>query len=147
MKIFMDTANLDELKKSIEYGVVDGVTTNPSLIARENMEFLPLIKEITSLVPGPVSVELTETDAGGMIDQALTGASPDAFIARTDVEHVRSAGIRHPEHEIAVLRELSETFLTLAERSNRSTLLSAPGMEESRSRGAAVSSASSEHSP
>jgi len=66
----MDTANLDELKKSVEYGVVDGVTTNPTLISRENREFIPLIKEITSLIPGPVSVELTATDFQKMIDQA-----------------------------------------------------------------------------
>ncbi len=71
MKIFMDTANLDELKKSVEYGVVDGVTTNPSLIAKENLEFIPLIKKITTLIPGPVSVELTAIDFKGMMDQAV----------------------------------------------------------------------------
>ncbi len=67
----MDTANLDELKKSVEYGVVDGVTTNPSLIARENLGFIPLIKKITTLIPGPVSVELTALDFKGMMDQAV----------------------------------------------------------------------------
>jgi len=71
LKIFMDTANLDELKKSVEYGVVDGVTTNPSLIARENLGFIPLIKEITTLIPGPVSVELTAMDFKGMMEQAV----------------------------------------------------------------------------
>jgi len=70
MKIFLDTANIEELKKGIEYGVVNGATTNPSLIARENREFLPLIKEITALVPGPVSVEVTATDFEGMVDEA-----------------------------------------------------------------------------
>lgn len=67
----MDTANLDELKKSVEYGVVDGVTTNPSLIAKENLGFIPLIKEITTLIPGPVSVELTAVDFEGMMAQAV----------------------------------------------------------------------------
>ncbi len=67
----MDTANLDDLKKSLEYGVVDGVTTNPSLIAKEKMGFIPLIKEITSIISGPVSVELTATDYNGMIEQAV----------------------------------------------------------------------------
>ena len=67
----MDTANLDELKKSVEYGVVDGVTTNPSLIARENLGFIPLIKKITTLIPGPVSVELTALDFKGMMEQAV----------------------------------------------------------------------------
>lgn len=70
MKIFMDTANVEELKRSVEYGVVDGVTTNPSLIAREKKGFIPLIKEILSIVPGPVSVEITATDFDGMINQA-----------------------------------------------------------------------------
>ena len=70
MKIFLDTANIEELKKGIDYGVVNGATTNPSLIARENREFLPLIKEITALVPGPVSVEVTAIDFEGMVNEA-----------------------------------------------------------------------------
>lgn len=70
MKIFLDTANVDEIKQGIEYGIVDGVTTNPSLVAREGKGFLPLIKEITAIVPGPVSVEVTATDAAGMIKEA-----------------------------------------------------------------------------
>jgi transaldolase len=70
MKIFLDTANLDQIKQAVDYGILDGVTTNPSLIARENREFMPLIKEILAIVPGPVSVEVTATDAEGMIEQA-----------------------------------------------------------------------------
>jgi transaldolase len=75
MQIFLDTANIDEIRKGLEYGIVDGVTTNPSLIARENQEFMPLIREITSMVPGPVSVEVTATSAQEMIDQAETYAA------------------------------------------------------------------------
>jgi transaldolase len=70
MKIFLDTANLDEIKQAVDYGILDGVTTNPSLIAKENREFMPLIKEILAIVPGPVSVEVTATDGEGMIEQA-----------------------------------------------------------------------------
>jgi transaldolase len=70
MKIFLDTANTDELKKGVAYGVVDGATTNPSLIAREKKEFIPLIKEITAIVPGPVSVEVTAKDVNGMVREA-----------------------------------------------------------------------------
>lgn len=70
MKIFLDTANVDEIKKAVAYGVIDGITTNPSLVARENKGFLPLIKEILPLVPGPVSVEVTATDPDEMIEQA-----------------------------------------------------------------------------
>jgi transaldolase len=70
MKIFLDTANTDELKKGVAYGVIDGATTNPSLIAREKKEFIPLIKEITAIVPGPVSVEVTAKDVNGMVREA-----------------------------------------------------------------------------
>lgn len=70
MKIFLDTANPDELKKGVAYGVVDGATTNPSLIAKENREFIPLMKEITAIVPGPVSVEVTASDVTGMVAEA-----------------------------------------------------------------------------
>lgn len=70
MKIFLDTANVEEIKQGVAYGVIDGVTTNPSLIAKENKGFIPLIEEIMSIVPGPVSVEVTATDAVEMIKQA-----------------------------------------------------------------------------
>lgn len=70
MKIFLDTANIDQLKEGVAYGVIDGATTNPSLIAKENKEFLPLIKEVLEVVPGPVSVEVTATSAGEMVEEA-----------------------------------------------------------------------------
>lgn len=70
MKIFLDTANLEQLKQGVEYGIIDGATTNPSLIAKENREFAPLIKEILEIVPGPVSVEVTAASAEGMIEEA-----------------------------------------------------------------------------
>ncbi len=70
MKIFLDTASIAEIKKGLDYGIIDGVTTNPSLIAKEGREFIPLIKEITALVPGPVSVEVTGSTPAEMIAQA-----------------------------------------------------------------------------
>lgn len=70
MKIFLDTANLDEIRRGLDMGMVDGVTTNPTLVSRENREFLPLVKDICALVPGPVSVEVTALDADGMIEEA-----------------------------------------------------------------------------
>ncbi len=70
MKIFLDTASIAEIKKALAYGVIDGVTTNPSLVAKEGREFLPLIREILALVPGPVSVEVTAASAAEMIAQA-----------------------------------------------------------------------------
>jgi len=70
MKIFLDTANISKIKQAMDFGILDGVTTNPSLVAKEGKEFLPLIKEILPVVPGPVSVEVTATDSEGMIQQA-----------------------------------------------------------------------------
>ncbi|HDP94824.1 MAG TPA: fructose-6-phosphate aldolase [Candidatus Aminicenantes bacterium] len=70
MKIFLDTANLDEIRRGLDMGMVDGVTTNPSLVSRENREFLPLVKEICALVPGPVSVEVTALDSDAMVEEA-----------------------------------------------------------------------------
>ncbi|MDQ1352053.1 MAG: transaldolase, partial [Acidobacteriota bacterium] len=62
--------NIEEIKKGVAYGVIDGVTTNPSLLAKENKGFIPLIEEILSIVPGPVSVEVTATEADEMVKQA-----------------------------------------------------------------------------
>ncbi len=70
MKFFIDTANIDEIKKANELGMVDGVTTNPSLVAKEGREFKGLIKEICDIVDGPVSAEVVSLDAGGMVKEA-----------------------------------------------------------------------------
>lgn len=70
LKIFLDTANVDEIKRAMEFGIIDGITTNPSLVSKENSGFKNLVKEITSLVPGPVSVEVTATDMEGMVKEA-----------------------------------------------------------------------------
>ena len=70
MKFFIDTANIDEIKKANELGMVDGVTTNPSLVAKEGREFKGLIKEICDIVDGPVSAEVVSMDAEGMVKEA-----------------------------------------------------------------------------
>lgn len=70
MKFFIDTANVEEIKKGLEMGLVDGVTTNPTLLAREKKNPEDTIKQIVSLVPGPVSLEVLSTDSKGMIDEA-----------------------------------------------------------------------------
>ncbi|MCU0236812.1 MAG: fructose-6-phosphate aldolase [Acidobacteria bacterium] len=75
MKIFLDTASIVEIKKGLAYGIIDGVTTNPSLVAKEGREFLPLVREITALLPGPVSIEVTASDPEEMIAQAETYAA------------------------------------------------------------------------
>ena len=70
MKIFIDTANVDEIKAAAELGVVSGVTTNPSLIAKEGKAFCDVIKEITQIVDGPISAEVTGEAACDMIEEA-----------------------------------------------------------------------------
>lgn len=69
MKFFIDTANADDIRKANDMGVISGVTTNPSLIAKEGRDFGEVIREITSIVDGPISgeVKATTTDAEGMI--------------------------------------------------------------------------------
>jgi len=69
MKIFIDTANLDEIREAHAWGILDGVTTNPSLIAREGGDFIETIHEICELVKGPVSAETVSQDAAGMIKE------------------------------------------------------------------------------
>src|SRR5256712_5573516 len=70
MKIFLDTANVSELKEGVAMGLVDGCTTNPSLIAKEKRPFRPLVEEICSIVPGDVSLEVVATDFEGMVKEA-----------------------------------------------------------------------------
>jgi len=69
MKFFIDTANIDEIKEAVARGMVDGVTTNPSLIAREGRDFHEVITEICGLVQGPVSAEVVSLDAEGMLKE------------------------------------------------------------------------------
>jgi len=69
MKFFIDTANMKEIEMAYELGIVAGVTTNPSLVAKENVSFEDRLKEITALVPGSVSAEVIALDAEGMIKE------------------------------------------------------------------------------
>jgi len=70
MKFFIDTANIKEIKEAWDIGVIDGVTTNPSLISKENRKPVDLLKEICEIVDGPVSAEAVSLDAGKMIEEA-----------------------------------------------------------------------------
>jgi len=69
MKLFIDTANVEEIKEANDMGVICGVTTNPSLIAREGRDFKEVIKEIASIVDGPISGEVIALDSEGMIKE------------------------------------------------------------------------------
>jgi len=70
MKFFIDTGNIDEIRAAREMGILDGVTTNPSLLSKEKGPYLENLKEICSIVEGPVSAEVTATDTDGMIKEA-----------------------------------------------------------------------------
>jgi transaldolase len=70
MKFFIDTANIDEIREANSMGMVDGVTTNPSLIAKEGRDFEEVIKEICQIVDGPISAEVISIDTEGMIKEA-----------------------------------------------------------------------------
>ena len=69
MKFFIDTANIDEIKKGLELGMVDGVTTNPSLISKEQRPFTDILADICALVDGPISAEVISLDAEGMVTE------------------------------------------------------------------------------
>ena len=69
MKFFIDTANIEEIKKGIAIGMVDGVTTNPSLVAKEKRLFIDILHDICQIVSGPVSAEVVSLDAEGMLKE------------------------------------------------------------------------------
>ncbi|MCP4581360.1 MAG: fructose-6-phosphate aldolase [candidate division Zixibacteria bacterium] len=70
MKFFIDTANIEEIKKAAELGVLDGVTTNPSLLAKEDGNYKDILKRICELVDGPISAEVTALEADNMVSEA-----------------------------------------------------------------------------
>lgn len=80
MKFFIDTANVYEIKEINNWGVIDGVTTNPSLIAKEKRDFKQVIKEIASIVDGPISAEVISLDSKNMVNEARDLAKIDKNI-------------------------------------------------------------------
>ncbi len=82
MKFFIDTANVGEIRKGLEMGLVDGVTTNPSLLAKEKRDPAETVREIVALVPGPVSLEVLSTKIEGMVEEArrLAAIGPNVVV-------------------------------------------------------------------
>ncbi len=82
MQLFLDTADIAVLAELADTGLVDGVTTNPSLIAKSGRQFLPTIAEICELIPGPISAEVAATEAGAMIAEGerLAGVGPNVVV-------------------------------------------------------------------
>jgi transaldolase len=103
MKIFLDTANVAEIKEGVALGVVDGVTTNPSLIAKEKRPFRPLVEEICAIVPGDVSLEVVATEFEDMVKEGeqLAQVASNAVVkvpltqdGLKAVKHLSGKGIR-----------------------------------------------------
>ena len=88
MDIYIDTANLDEIKRAADLGVLDGVTTNPSLVAKEGVELRTRLEEICQVVKGPVSAEVVATDHDGMVAEAgtLTQIAPNIVVKLPSIE-------------------------------------------------------------
>ena len=71
MKLFIDTANVEDIRRANDLGVICGVTTNPSLIAKEGRDFVEVVKEIAEIVDGPISAEVISVEAEKMVTEAL----------------------------------------------------------------------------
>ncbi|NIP49909.1 MAG: fructose-6-phosphate aldolase, partial [Gammaproteobacteria bacterium] len=84
MKFFIDTADVKEIAAANDLGLVDGVTTNPSLVAKSGRDFHEVLKEIISIVNGPISAEVVATDAEGMIREAeeLARLNPEKIVIK-----------------------------------------------------------------
>ena len=102
MKFFIDTANVDDIRKANDMGIICGVTTNPSLIAKEGRDFKEVIKEITSIVDGPISgeVKATTVDAEGMIKEGreIAAIHPNMVVKiPMTVEGLKAVKVLHAE--------------------------------------------------
>lgn len=123
MKIFLDTANMQEIKNAAKLGVISGVTTNPTLMAKEaGIRFEDAVREICAMVDGPVSAEVTALDADGMIREAMEIATwaPNVTIKIP----ITAAGL---EATKKVSAEGVKTNLTLCFSSNQALLAALAG--------------------
>jgi len=96
MKFFIDTANIDEIREAAKLGIIDGVTTNPSLIAKEGRKLIDVIVEITGLIDGPISAEVKESTVESMLAEAkyFAGVHPNIVIkVPMTLDGIRLTGI------------------------------------------------------
>ncbi|OLE64972.1 MAG: fructose-6-phosphate aldolase [Acidobacteria bacterium 13_1_20CM_2_68_14] len=115
MKIFLDTANIKEIREAHSWGILDGVTTNPSLVAKEGRDFLEVVREVCAIVQGPVSAEVVSTTADDMI--------------REGREIMRKVGAPNVVIKIPMIREGLRAIRTLSTegiRVNTTLIFSAP---------------------
>lgn len=122
MKIFLDTANIDEIKEAASLGIIDGVTTNPSLIAKEKRDFKQTVKEICEIVDGPISAEVMSDISEGMIEEGreLSKIHPNVTIKiPMTVEGLKAVRV--------LSKENVKTNVTLVFSANQALLASKAG--------------------
>lgn len=104
MKFFLDTANLDHIRAAHDMGLLDGVTTNPSLVARENMDFPTLVGKICQITTGPVSAEVLSTEAAAMVEEgrSLAEIAENVVVKFPTIPEGLKACVRLREKGIAV---------------------------------------------
>lgn len=122
MKFFIDTANVEEIRRANDLGVIKGVTTNPSLIAKEGRNFQEVVQEICAIVDGPISAEVISTQAPGMIEEAM----PLAAIHPNIVIKVPMTGEGLKAVKVLSARGI-KTNVTLVFSSNQAILAAAAG--------------------
>ncbi len=101
MKFFLDTANVDQIRSAHDMGLLDGVTTNPSLVAKEGKSFKALVQEICGITSGPVSAEVVSIECGAMIEEAraLSKIAPNVVIKLPTIpEGIKALRICAAEH-------------------------------------------------
>jgi transaldolase len=122
MKFFIDTANISEIKKACDWGIIDGVTTNPTLVVREKQNLKDLIQEILKIIDGPVSVEAVSSHAEGMVREAESFAKwSDNIVVKIPMTHegIKATGI---------LKQLGiKTNVTLVFSTNQAILAAKAG--------------------
>lgn len=122
MKIFLDTANIEHIREANSWGVVDGVTTNPTLIAKEGRNFEEVVKEICEIVDGPISAEVVSEDAEGMLKEARDLADiHDNIVIKVPVT---PEGLKATK---ALSKEGIKTNMTLVFSSNQALLAAKAG--------------------
>ena len=122
MKIFLDTANIEQIREAASYGCVDGVTTNPTLVSREEGRFEDIIREICEIVQGPVSAEVVSLEAEGMVEEAKRLAQIHEWVV------IKIPMIKEGVKALRMLKELGiKTNCTLVFSSNQALLAARAG--------------------
>ena len=127
MKIFVDTADLDEIKELASWGIIDGVTTNPTLVKRSGRSFQEIIEEIFKIVDGPISLEVVSENADDMVKEART------LLKKVSEKHRKNVAIKIPMTSeglkaVKILsKEKIQTNVTLVFSSNQALLAAKAG--------------------